>query len=104
MLLAAFVALFASGMAMAQQTTHGDCSPAVSGVQGNVNIHCNPRQEDPTVTEEQRWEARQRLEEKKKAYIKANGGCELGYHRVCTTISSTGGQYLGSLGCNCMPN
>ena len=101
-LLVAIATALACGVGMAQQTTHGDCSPLVNG--GSVTINCNSHQQDPTVTEEQRWEARRQLEEKKKAYIKANGGCELGYHRVCTTMSTTGGQFVGNLGCFCSQN
>jgi hypothetical protein len=100
-LLVAIAMIFSCGKAMAQQATHGDCSPLVNG--GNVTVNCN-RQQDPTLTEEQRWESRRQLEEKKKAYLRANGGCELGTHRVCTSMSTTGGQFIGNLGCFCAPN
>jgi hypothetical protein len=97
--------LFTCKIAIAQQYTHGDCSPNVNGVGGNVNITCNPRQQDPFVSEEQRWENRRHLEEEKLKYRKANGGCELGFHRVCWTANaSRTGEFLGNLGCHCEAN
>lgn len=67
---------------MAQQSSNGDCSPNVSGVGGDVNINCNPRQQDPLLNERERWEARRNFEQQKIEYLNANGGCELGTHPV----------------------
>jgi hypothetical protein len=39
------------------------------------------------------------------AYRKANGGCDLGTHRVCWTANASGtGEVLSNLGCHCEAN
>lgn len=93
-MLAVFGMVFVCETATAQQYTHGDCSPNVNGVGGNVNITCNPIQRDPRLVEEE-WQASQRriraaaeaerlaVAQRKRAYRAANGGCELGTHPHC---------------------
>ncbi len=69
------VVQWASGGATAQQNNCINYGTA-------RDMNCPAGQQDPTLSERQRYEARKKLEAEKIQDRNANGGCELGTHRV----------------------
>lgn len=78
------------------QRSNGNCSPNISAG-GDVTVVC-PNRSNPLDTEAQAEE----LARRKKAFRDANGGCDVGTHRVCVHIGPTGGGEGGyNAGCFC---